>query len=165
MRYWLIFFLIWISSSVMAETMVINSFQFDNPLGAANVTKLGHEAYSAHWPGDKPYKEAATELIVVRVSPDAVEAMKEAEGGVYQATLASFMGLTGEPEEINKTLFFGSTSARKVYSSKIPRPHSANVFSKTLDDGSYVLVGVRVYQDGGSKLVQSIANTFREASE
>jgi hypothetical protein len=155
-------------SPIKAETMEIVGFEFENPLGPAQMTELGRGAYSANWPKDKPYKEATVEMIVVSVSPGAVKAMSEGGGSVYKATLATFMGLAVEPEEINKTLFFGSTSARRVYNSSVPRKNSANVFSKTLDDGSFVLVGVRIFeprQEGVGKLIQSIGNTFKKVKK
>jgi hypothetical protein len=151
-----------LNSPLAAETMEINGFEFENPLGPTQVTELGPGAYSASWPKDKPYKQASVELIVVNVGPDAVKSISESGQSVYETMLVSFMGLTVEPEQINKTLFFGSTSARRVYNSNVPREHSANVFSKILDDGSFVLVGVRIFEtrQGGGDLIRSIANTF-----
>ncbi len=167
-RFALLFFGLALVCPTLADTMVLNGFQFENPLGTAKTTEIGRGVYSAHWPADKPYKEADTEMIIVNLGPSTVETMSEGGGNVYEATLASMMGLFVEPKEINKTLFMGSTSARSVYNSSVPRKHVANVFSKTLEDGSFVLVGVRSFNPGSKesgKLIQSIANTFQKASE
>ena len=159
-------FTLLLCAPTLADPMEINGFQFENPLGKASTTELGRGVMSAHWPGDKPYKEAQAEIIVVNLGPSTVETMAEGGGNVYDAVLASMMGLFIEPEEINKTLFMGSTSSRQVYNSSVPRKHVASVFSKNLEDGSFVLVGVRSYDpanDGAGKLIQSIANTFKKA--
>ena len=167
-RFALLYFGLLLACPTLADTMVLNGFEFDNPLGKATTTELGRGVYSAHWPADRPYKQADTELIIVSLGPSTVKTMSEGGGNVYEATLASMMGLFVEPEEVNKTLFMGSTSARNVYNSSVPRKHVANVFSKNLEDGSFVLVGVRSFNPGSKesgKLVQSIANTFKKASE
>lgn len=148
----------------LAEDMVIDRYRFDNPLGPTKVEKLGLDAYSCQWPADVPYKEAKIELIVVTYEKKAVTKMREVKASPYNAALNNFMGLFGEPESINKTLFFGSTSARKVYTSKVPRPHKSNVFSKTLKDGSFVLVGVRSFASPNPQvgdLTRAIGNTFK----
>ena len=153
-----------LSLTVLADDMAIGRFVFDNPLGPTEITEIGSEAYSAVWPAGKPYKEAEVEMIVVWNAPDIVNRMKEEGANLYLVTLSSFMGLAGEPESVNKTLFFGSTSARRVYQSKVPRAHRANVFSKTLPDGSFVLIGVRSFHPhriSVGDLIQSIGNTFR----
>ena len=146
-----------------AETLEIDRFELENPLGPAQFTELGRGAFSATWPEDKPYEEASVELIVVNLGPSAVKTMSDGGGSVYDVILVTFLGIFEEPEEINKTLFLGATSARKVYASSVPREHKANIFSKTLGDGSFVLVGVRIFEpnEGGGELVQSIANTFK----
>lgn len=157
-------FLLALGVPVWAEDMTISRFVFDNPLGPTEITEIGSEAYSATWPAGAPYKEADVEMIVVWNAPDIVNSMKEESADIYLVTLSSFMGLSGEPESVNKTLFFGSTAARRVYQSGVPRAHRADVFSKTLPDGSFVLVGVRSFHPHRTNvgdLIQSIGNTFR----
>ena len=160
-----IFLLLALSYPTWAEDWTIGRFVFDNPLGPTEVTEIGSEAYSATWPAGVPYEEADLEMIVVWNASDIVNSMKEEGADLYRVSLNSFMALSGEPEGINKTLFFGSTSARRVYQSELPRAHRADVFSKTLPDGSFVLVGVRSFRPhriNVGDLIQSIGNTFRE---
>lgn len=78
--------------------------------------------------------------------------------------LSTYFSLGGQPESVNKTLFLGGTSARSVYLGKHPREHEAHIFSKELEDGGFVMVGVRFFAPVESQtgaLLQAVANTFR----
>lgn len=147
-----------------AEELVIGTYVFDNPLGPTKVERLGPDAWGCTWPENAPHEQADIELIVASFSPAAVNAVTEGGGSMEDMTLSTYFGLGGQPEGINKTLFMGSTSARRVYPGKTPRAHEAHVFSKSLDDGGFVMLGVRFFTPPSAqsgKLLQSIANTFR----
>lgn len=146
-----------------AEQLEIGGFVLDNPLGPTEVEKIGLNAWGCTWPAGVPYKEAQVELIVATFPADAAREITEAGDSVTEVALTTYLGLSGEPEQINKTLFMKGTEARRVYHSSIPRDHETHVFTKRLDDDSFVMVGVRYFvpptgTNGG--LLQAIANTF-----
>lgn len=151
------------SSGAIAEELDIGRFCLDNPLGETKVEKLGVEALECSWPTGVEFKEKDVQLIVVDFDKEAVDMISE-NASVYTLALSTYLGLYKEPEEINKTLFFGETGARNVYSTSIPRPNKVHVFSKKLKDGSFVMVGVRYFtppngETGG--LLRAIANSFK----
>lgn len=164
MKLFLPILFLFLLSPVLAEEVVVDRFCFDSPFSDTKFEKLGGGGFSATWPADKPYKEAALEMIVASYDADAVKAISEGDGSLYRAALSTFTGIYGEPKSINKTLFFGTTSAHQIYDSKVPRKHESHVYSKALKDGSFVLVAVRVFQPRELKygqLLRSIANTFK----
>ncbi|HIB64734.1 MAG TPA: hypothetical protein EYO33_06405 [Phycisphaerales bacterium] len=158
----LLFTLVLGTLPVFAEPTEINGFTWDNPLGPTKVEKLGVEAKACRWPAGVPYKETQLELIVVHYDAETVEQTERRE--VYQAALGTYLGMMKKPEEVNKTLFFGSTGAREVYRGSIPRKNEIHAFSKFLEDGSFVLVAIRAFEPTHpelGKLIQSVANTFK----
>lgn len=165
MRFLALALLVMLAVPAGADPIEISGFTLDCPLEKTEITRLGPGAHSCTWPAGAPYKEVNLELVVATIDAAAVKQMQEHGTSPSQLALSNFLGLTGQPEEINKTLFLGSTSARRVYSTKIPRPQRVHVFEKSLPDGGYVMVAVRDF--GGNellgKLLQSIANTFKPA--
>ncbi len=147
-----------------AEDLNIDRFCLENNLGPTKVEELGLDAYTCYWPADVDYKEAQVELIVASLDAEGLKQVKESGSSPYQMMLTNFTGIFSEPESINKTLFVGSTGARQVYHSKIPRKNTVNTSSKYLDDGSFVFVAVRSFKTPNpkaAKLITAIANTFR----
>lgn len=160
----LLFLLFALTCTGFPEELSIGHFKFDNTLGPTQVERLGPEAWGCAWPGSKPPQESEVELIVANFSPKAVEAMTEGGASLYDVALSTYMGLGGQAESINKALFLGATTARRVYQGKTPRVHQAHVFSKTLEDGSFVMVGIRFFREPNSEkgaLLSSISNTFK----
>lgn len=158
--------LVLIAAPVLAEDIRVGPFLFDNPLGPPQFTELSEDALSLTWPTGASYDEVQTEMMVVVQSAQKVATIKDGGGDAYRAALASHLALTGEPETINKTLFFGSTAARTVYQSAVPRTHEAHVFHTTLPDGSLLILGVRFFDEitpVGGDLLRNIGNTFRLA--
>jgi hypothetical protein len=148
----------------LSEEMVIDRYSFENPLEASEVGELGLDAYTCHWPAQVPYSEATLELVVVSFDKEGVATLEASDVSPYDIALTNFLGIYGEPKSVNKTLFFGLTSARKVYEPKIPRPHELHVYSKTLEDGSFLMVAVRSFASpnpDAAALNQAIANTFK----
>jgi hypothetical protein len=99
---------------------------------------------------------------VVHSPRESVSAIREA--GADPATLArvTFLSLSGQPEQIAKTVFMGGTEACSLFRSSSPRPHTAHVFQKYLDDGSLVTVALRDY---GGHPPQLTADVLRAISE
>lgn len=148
--------------------MRLPGYIWDSPVKFGEVQELGPDAYFATYPADVEYEKAQFELVVVHTPRDSVVTMQE--GGADPGTLAlvTFMGLSGKPEQINKTLFMGGTEARKVFRSQIPRQHTAHVYQKYLDDGTLVTVGLRDFGGSDPPLVgdvlRGIADTFVSTS-
>jgi hypothetical protein len=148
--------------------MPLPGYTWDSPITFGEVQELGPDAYFATYPADVEYEKAQIELVVVHTPRESVATMTE--GGADPRTLAlvTFLGLSGRPDQINKTLFMGGTEARTVFSSNIPRRHTAHVYQKLLDDGSMVTVGLRDF--GGSppplvgEVLRGIADTFVSTS-
>lgn len=155
-----LFALLLFTSSVLAEPMALPGYTWDSPVKFGEVQELGPDAYFATYPADVEYGQAQLELIVVHTPRDAVAMMQEGGADPKSDTLVIFLGLAVQPDEINKTLFMGSTEARLVFESSVPRQHTAHVYQKYLQDGALVTVGVR---DFGSKSL--IADVLRGISE
>lgn len=145
--------------------MTIGDFVWDNPAGPTKVEKLGVGALSCRWPADVPYKETQLEMVVVSYPAEVFKEM--GAKGALKSTMGTYLGTMKDPEEINKTLFFGSTAARRVYRGSIPKKQETHVYSKVLEDGSYVVVALRAFEPRSDKLgdlLRAVANTFRKSS-
>lgn len=145
------------------NTMTLPGFKWETPVAFGEVQELGPDAYVATYPADVDYEDAKLELIVAYTPRESVVTMQE--GGADPKTLAlvTFLGLTGRPDQINKTLFMGGTEARCVYPSDVPRRHTAHVFQKFLDDGSLITVGLRDFGGNGpvvGDVLRGISETF-----
>lgn len=148
-------------AGVSAETLLIDEYQFDNPLPPTKVERLSESVFSCHWPAGSSLPEAKVQMIVATLDASTVSETMHAKKSVGQRALKEFMGITSKPTGINKTLFFGKTSARKVFEETGPRAHEAHVFGKFLSDGSYVQVGIRLFEKRNSGgLISAVANSF-----
>ncbi len=153
-------------SSALADPMRFPGFVWDSPIEFGEVLELGPDAYGAMYPAEAESNIEAVllQLVVISTPRESVATIQEGGGEPKGLVLSSLLGLSGKPEQINKTLFMGGTEARKVYLSNHPRPHVAHVFQKSLDDGSLVTVAVRDFsgrQPGlTGSVLQALANTF-----
>ena len=165
MRYFLpLIALFLLFSPVIAEEVEVRGFTFDCPFPETEFKKLGAEASSATWPAEATFEDAAVQMIVASFDAESAKMISEGGGSLYQYALSTYMAIYGKPESINKTLFFGGTSARKQYNSSVPRKHVAHVYAKPLKGGGYVMVGVRVFKPKELKygdLLRAVANTFQ----
>ena len=81
-----------------------------------------------------------------------------------KVAISTFMEKVGQPEQINKALFMGTTEARLVYTSSSPRPNTTHIFQHSRENGALVTVALRDY--GGNepgvvgKVLQALSNTF-----
>ena len=147
----------------LSDNAPFPGYIWNSPLVFGPPVALGADAYSATWPAEADYDEAQLELDVITTPREAVRGMEKAGVPVADVVLSTYLGLSGSPEEINKTLFMGGTAARRVYTSSVPRDHRVHVFQKNLDNGALVTVAVRVYsQDAPSgEVLSAIANSFK----
>ncbi len=152
------------SKAVSAEPMRFPGYTWDAPLKFNAVQELGPDAYLAAYPAEAGENEAKIELIVISTPRESVAAMQEGGANPRTLALATFMGLTGQPEQINKAMFLGETEARLVYQADFPRPHIVHIFQKMLDDGSMVTVALRNYGAPPAefgKALQALSETFQ----
>lgn len=157
-------FMLLLTVPALAAPLPLEGFTLDCPWELPDIARHGGGGRYCTWPQGVPYEKATAELIVVTLPKEAVGSMKEAGVSPAKVALSNHLGLASEPVEINKTLFMGATGARLVYESTVPRPHKAHVFSKSLPDGSFVMVAVRDFGHPQlGKLLQAVANTFRQS--
>lgn len=151
-----------------AEPMAFPGYTWDSPIVFGEIQELGPDAYFATYPADAEYEKARFEMVVVHTPRESVATMQEGGADPGALALSTFFGLSGRPEQINKTLFMGGTEARLVFTSSIPRPHTAHVYQKVLEDGSMVTVGLRDFGGGPAPLtgdvLRGIADTFVSTS-
>lgn len=150
--------------AVLAEPVRFPGYVWDAPLKFNAVQELGPDAYLAAYPAEAGENEAKIELIVISTPRESVATMQEGGANPKTLALATFMGLTGRPEQINKALFLGETEARLVYEADFPRPHIVHIFQKMLDDGSMVTVALRNYGAPPAEFgqaLQALSDTFR----
>lgn len=139
-------------------------FSWDAPLKFNAAEELGPDAYLSKYPAEAEENQAKIELIVIATPRDSVALMEEGGANPKTLALATFLGLTGQPQQINKAMFLGQTEARLVYQADFPRPHIVHIFQKMLDDGSMVTVALRNYgappAEFGSAL-KALSETFQ----
>ena len=152
----------------IAEEMRIGDYSFENKLGPTIVKKIDDKAYSCYWPTGVPSKKAEVELIVVTYDAAAAKKVRDKGESLLTSAVSRYLGLSGRPDSVNKTLFFKKTSARRAYKSMTPRKHRADVYSKVLPGGNYLVVGVRSFKSPNPlarKLSIAIANNFKLATD
>ncbi len=152
-----------LTGPAFSESVPVPGYTWDSPVQFSPPVELGPDAYSVTWPAEAEYDDAQLEMVVVTTPSEAVIGMREAGVAVSEVVLSTYLGLTGQPAEINKTLFMGSTAARLVYKTSVPRDHRVNVFQKNLDSGELVTVAVRIYSEDApaGEVLRAIANSFK----
>lgn len=144
-------------------TMTLPGFKWTSPVAFGEVQELGPDAYSATYPADVDYEDAQLEFIMAYTPRESVVTIQEGGADPKTLALATFLGLSGRPDQVNKALFMGGTEARCVYPSNVPRRHTAHVFQKYLEDGSLVTVGLRDFGGAGplvGDVLRGISETF-----
>lgn len=145
--------------------MTLPGYTWDPPIPFGEVQELGPDAVFALYPADAEPDQARFELVVVHTPRDSIAMMREGGADPKSLALVTFFGLSGRPEQINKTLFMGGTEARLVYRGSIPRPHILHLYQKYLEDDALVTVGLRDFGGGDPSLtaevLRGLAETFR----
>lgn len=149
-----------------AEPVAFGRFSMDCALPPSQVKRLGVEALHAHWPANQAYEKSTAEIIVVEYDAETMKIMSEGDGDPFVSALGTYLAIYGEPEKTENTPFMGSPEKLRVFKSGVPRDHALYVYTKKLTDGSYVVVGVRVFQESEKTraLLQSVANSFKLGS-
>lgn len=127
------------------ETVEVLGFGFDTPLKLSEPTELSSSTRSFQFPADKPYQEAEFEVVVHLISANEIKAMEGLDP--VEVAITNFLGVTGEPTQVNKALFMGKTAADRVYESTIPRKCRVHVLSSALPEGGRVMLAFRVFDD------------------
>lgn len=150
-------------TTAAAETVELGRFEMESSWPSTEVSRLGAEAVDTHWPADKSYEECAAHLIVVDFDAETMTMMSEDGGDPFVYALATYLAIYGEPEAGEETQFMGTTCQRKTYRSSVPREHKLYVFSNKMQDGSCVIVGLRVFEvtEETEKLLENISKSFR----
>lgn len=162
-----LFVLLLLCGAVWAEPMTLPGYRWDPPVKFGALQELGPDAYFATYPADAEYEEVQLEFVLVHTPRESVVTMQEGGADAKTLALVTFLGLSGRPDQINKTLFMGGTEARTVYTSNIPRRHTAHVYQKYLEDGSLVTVALRDYGGGGplvGDVLRGISDTLVSTS-
>ncbi len=129
---------------------------------------LGERIRSVRYPAEAPVDATEIEVWLLRTDRSDVERMQRS--GIAPNVLAkTALGVQGQPEEINKTLFMGATAARAVYRVETPRPHELHLFQGIDPDGHHLSVLVKLFDeeasDGhaerASDLLRAIANDLQ----
>jgi hypothetical protein len=161
--------LLWLALAGLAwaEPMRMPGYLWEPPVSFGELQELGPDAFYAAFPADAEIEQSQLELIVVHTPRESVVTMQESGANPRTLALATFLGLTGRPEQINKTLFMGTTEARLVYLSENPRRHVVHIYQADLDDGSLVTVALRDYANGRPPLgdvLRAISDSFVSTS-
>lgn len=154
-------------TTAAAETIEFGRFEMDSFWPSTKVSRLGAEAVNTHWPADKSYEECAAHLIVVDFDAETMSMMSADGGDPFVYALSTYLAIYGEPESSEESQFLGGTCERKIYRSSVPREHKLHVFSKRMQDGSFVIVGLRIFDvtEETEKLVKGVSSSFRSSEK
>ncbi len=145
-----------------AEPMDFPGYRWDSPVKFGEVQEWGTDAFFALYPNVADTNQVTLELIVVHTPRESVATIQEAGANPRRATISMFLGIDGQPEQINKALFMGEGEARLVYSSRTPRPNTAHVFQKELENGALVTVALRDYGGNDQRIVGDILRALSQ---
>ncbi len=160
----LLAFLVLFCLQAGAETMEFPGYRWESPFPFGETQEFSEGVYFSVYPNETDTSKVKLELIVIHTPYDSVALIKESGADPRKVAISTFMEKVGQPEQINKALFMGTTEARLVYTSSSPRPNTIHIFQHSRENGALVTVALRDY--GGNepgvvgKVLQALSNTF-----
>ncbi|MBS2038161.1 hypothetical protein JST97_24460 [bacterium] len=145
--FWCLGCVAWAQPSYRSQGL---SFQL--PLKFSQPARAGLGAEELHFPaGEAP---AQAEILTFVAGSGQVRSMAEAGQSIDRYFVSTYLGLTGQPEQINKAVIGDLGGRHLVYHSTIPRSCRVDVFERELPDGRFVAVALRSYEMSEEQRIQ-----------
>lgn len=133
---------------------------FQLPIEFSQPVKSGLGAEELHFPADRTPAEA--EILTFVASSEQVRSLAEAGQTIDRYFTSTYLGVTGQPEQINKAVIGDLGGRHLVYHSQLARPCRIDVYERDLKDGRFFAVALRTYAEVDEKQRIEIAERLRK---
>lgn len=149
-----------LAAAVAAEqSYQSQGLSFQLPVEFSQPVRAGQGAEELHFPVTG---SPSAEILTFVADPEQVKSVAEAGQSVDRHFITTYLGVTGQPEQINKAVIGELGGRHLVYHSQLKRPCRIDVYERDLKGGGFFAVALRSYADLDEKQRINIGESLRK---
>lgn len=149
-----------LAAAVAAEQSYLSQgLSFQLPVEFSQPVRAGQGAEEMHFPvAGTP----VAEILTFVAEPEQVKSLAEAGQSVDRYFTSTYLGVTGQPEQINKAVIGDLGGRHLVYHSQLKRPCRIDIYERDLKGGGFFAIALRSYADLDEKQRIEIGESLRK---